>query len=108
MFFYGKERDTTIKKLSLRLDEREYDHLKRLSEASGLKMEPLVRGLIMGMEIKPRPPEAYAELLRHMAALGNNVNQIARVANGTGHIRREDIHYIQEMQGRLWRELKAL
>lgn len=70
-----------VKKLSVRVTEDEYRHLKTLSEASGLKIEPTIRKLIMGVELRPRPPDAYADLLRELSAIGNNINQIAHWAN---------------------------
>ena len=44
------------KRVSLRLDSAEYAHLKRLSADTGLKMEPVIRRLIVGAELRPRPP----------------------------------------------------
>ena len=95
-------------KISVRLNEQEHTHLKRLSEITGLKMEPLVRQLILGRELKPRPPENLAALLRQMSAMGNNINQIAKVANSSKFIRSEDIEAIQKMQDELWQSIKEL
>lgn len=44
------------KRISLRLDSAEYEHLKQLSADTGLKMEPVLRRLIVGAEL--RPPSA--------------------------------------------------
>lgn len=74
------------KKLSLRLSEKQYRHLKKDAEAAGMKMEPYMRDLIMGCEVKPHPPEAYKELLRELSVIGNNINQIAHVANAQQNI----------------------
>ncbi len=49
-------------------------------------MEPYMRDLIMGCEVKPHPPEAYKELLRELSVIGNNINQIAHVANAQQNI----------------------
>lgn len=95
-------------KISVRLNEQEHTHLKRLSEITGLKMEPLVRQLILGRELKPRPPENLAALLRQMSAMGNNINQIAKVANSSKFIRSEDMEAIQKMQDELWQAIKEL
>ena len=92
----------------MRLNEQEYAHLKRLSEITGLKMEPLVRQLILGRDVKPRPPENLAALLRQMSAMGNNINQIAKVANSSKFIRSEDMEAIQKMQDELWQAIKEL
>lgn len=95
-------------KISVRLNEQEHAHLKRLSETTGLKMEPLIRQLILGRDVKPRPPENLAELLRQISAMGNNINQIAKVANSSKFIRSEDIEAIQKMQDELWQAIKEL
>lgn len=96
------------KAVLVRLNEQEYVHLKRQSEITGLKMEPLVRQLILGWDVKPRPPENLAALLRQMSAIGNNINQIAKVANSSKFIRSEDMEAIQKMQDELWQAIKEL
>lgn len=40
-----------------------------------------MRKLIMGIQLRPRPPGTYAALLRELSAIGNNVNQIAHNTN---------------------------
>ena len=96
------------KRISLRLNSAEYAHLKQLSADSGLKMEPVLRQLIVGAEIKPRPPDALPELLRQLSGMAVNINQIAKVANASGFVRAEDIERIKAMQAQLWREVKRL
>ncbi len=96
------------KAVLVRLNEQEYVHLKRQSEITGLKMEPIVRQLILGRDVKPRPPENLAALLRQMSAIGNNINQIAKVANSSKFIRSEDMEAIQKMQDELWQAIKEL
>ena len=92
----------------MRLNEQEYAHLKQLSETAGLKMEPLIRKLILGRDVKPRPPENLAALLRQVSAMGNNINQIAKVANSSKFIRSEDIEEIKKMQSELWKVVKNM
>ena len=70
-----------VKQITIRLTADEYAHVKQLSKDSGLKMEPAIRTLIMGVNLYPRPPDEYAEIRRQLAAIGNNINQIARKAN---------------------------
>ena len=72
------------KAVTVRLTEKEYKHLKKQAYNAGFKMEPFIRMLIEGCEIKPYPPEAYKGLLRELSAIGNNINQIAHVANMNG------------------------
>lgn len=96
------------KRISLRLDSTEYAHLKQLSADTGLKMEPVLRKLIVGAELRPRPPDELPELLRQLSGMAVNINQIAKVANASGFVRMEDIERIKTMQGLLWRTMKRL
>ena len=43
------------KKITVRLTDKEYAKLREMSETSGLKMEPVIRKLLVGYEIRPRP-----------------------------------------------------
>lgn len=79
------------KTITLRLNANEYAHLKQQAETTGLKMEPLLRQLIMGINIRPHPPNAYAALLRELSAIGNNINQLARQAHTRGEATRDEI-----------------
>ena len=69
------------KTMTLRLNAAEYAHLCQQAEAAGLKKEPFVRTLIMGVNLRPRPPDEYAEIRRQLAAIGNNINQIVKNVN---------------------------
>ena len=79
------------KTITLRLNANEYAHLKQQAEATGLKMEPLLRHLILGVQLRPRPPDTYAALLRELSAIGNNVNQLAHQANARVEVSRTEI-----------------
>ena len=65
------------KTVTLRLTASQYAHLRRQAEASGLKMEPLLRQLIMGVNLRPRPPDTNAALLGLLNANGANINQMS-------------------------------
>ena len=95
-----------VKQITIRLTADEYAHVKQLSTDSGLKMEPAIRRLIMGVNLRPRPPGELPELLRQLSGIGTNINQIAKVANASGYVRKEDIQSIMEMQAALWRAVK--
>ncbi|MFR3921660.1 MAG: relaxase/mobilization nuclease domain-containing protein [Dysosmobacter welbionis] len=69
------------KTITLRLDAAHYARLTETARTAGLKIEPMLRQLIMGVNLRPRPPDTYAALLRELNAIGNNVNQLAYQAN---------------------------
>ena len=79
------------KSILLRLTAEEYAHLKATADAAGLKLEPMLRQLILGVELRPRPPDEYTALLRELAAIGNNVNQIAYWANARKYVSNSEI-----------------
>ena len=94
------------KKLTLRLNETEYTHLKKQAGLSGLKMEPMLRSLIMGIQLRPRPPEEYASLLRELSAIGNNVNQLAYWANARKSVSEQELQEAIQLIKRAWTLLK--
>lgn len=79
------------KTVTLRLNADQYAYLRQQAEIAGLKMEPLLRQLIMGANLRPRPPDTYAALLRELSAIGNNINQLARQANARSEATNEEI-----------------
>ena len=90
------------KTMTLRLNAAEYAHLCQQAEAAGLKKEPFIRTLIMGVNLRPRPPDEYAEIRRQLAAIGNNINQIARAVNARGFAAKEEIAAITAAQEMIW------
>ena len=74
----------------------------------GMKLEPTLRQLILGAELRSRPPDEIAALLRQLSAIGNNINQIAKVANASGFVRMEDVEHIKSMQKMLLQAVKRL
>ena len=81
-------------KITVRLDDSEYNHLKKMSADSGMKMEPFIRKLIMGKSVCPRPPDDFYNLLHEINAIGVNINQIARIANSERKISNSRIEYV--------------
>ena len=77
--------------LTLRLDAAHYARLTETARTAGLKIEPMLRQLIMGVNLRPRPPDTYAALLRELNAIGNNVNQLAYQANARGAATQDEI-----------------
>ena len=65
---------------------------------SGFPTEVYLRALIAGEKMRPRPPNEYAEIRRQLAAIGNNINQIARAVNARGFASGEDIAAITAAQ----------
>ena len=92
----------------VRLSEKEKEHLKSQAAACALKMEPYIRKLIMGNVIRPRPPDEYVKLLREINAIGNNINQIAHIANAEQRISEDKIETVLQMQNDIMRLVRSV
>ncbi len=78
--------------VGLWLNDIELAHLKKQCQITGLNTNAYLRKLIMGENLRARPPDCYAALLRELSAIGNNVNQIAHWTNGKGCATQAEIH----------------
>ncbi len=77
--------------------------LAELCSVSGLSANAVIRKLILGEQLKPKPPDTFAALLRELSAIGNNLNQLARKANTRGEAAREEIREAVQLAQRAWR-----
>ena len=85
----GRKRE---KQILIRLSEKEYTHLNEQAELVQLNINQFVCNLIMGVQMKPRPKKEWAEIMRQMSALGNNLNQI---------VYRAELHELTDKQALL-------
>lgn len=93
--------------IGLWLDDKEYCHLLKQCSVSGLSASSLIRQNIMDRELRPRPPETYAALLRELSAIGNNVNQIAYWANVQKRISAAEILQAAALVKEAWQLVKG-
>lgn len=94
------------RKITVRLTDAERDHLQEQAELVGVKIEPFVRNLILGVTMKPRPQEEWTALLRQTSGVAGNVNQIARKVNGGEAVTEETLRLVLDMQSQIWAKLK--
>ena len=90
------------KQLTVRFTDEEYAALKGKADIAGMKMEPFVRQLVEGYTIKPRPPDSYVRLSQQVAAVGNNLNQLAHIANATGKVSDLSLQQAQQLMEEIW------
>ncbi len=88
------------------MDETEYRHLQEQCSVTGLSVSVLIRKLIAGVQLRPRPPDEYTKLLRELSAIGNNVNQIAYWANARKSIHEAEIVDAVQLVRKAWELVK--
>ena len=92
--------------VSVWMNEQEYRHLKRQAEVAGMGMDPFIRSLVLGIQLRPRPPDTYAALLRELSAIGNNVNQIGHNTNASKTASQAEIDEAVKLVRQAWRLVK--
>lgn len=93
-------------RFSIWLNDKELSYLTKQAELAGLKKEPFIRKLIIGTEIRPRPPDNISQLIREINAIGNNINQIARKVNTENRVSQNQLEEIFHLLGEIYREVK--
>ena len=99
------KRNITVKVL---LTEKEKKHLDKQTAISGLTKSKMLRALIMGVKLKPQPPDEYYKVHKLLSNLTNSINQIARHANSPEYINSTELQEIKSMINKCWELLKAL
>ena len=90
----------------VRLNAKEFRYLDEQVKKSGLSREEHLRTLIMGAEVRAKPCEHHADLLRKVAGLCNNANQLAHMANATGMAGAESVREMTRIARDIWRIVK--
>lgn len=97
---------TRNRHVSVWLTDAELAHLRKQAAAAGLGIDPFLRSLILGVQLRPQPPDTYAALLRELSAIGNNINQIAHTVNGQKYAVDSQIDQAVVLVRRAWRLVK--
>ena len=90
------------------LSDTEKQHLVKQAALAGVNVGAFIRKLIMGSVIRPRPPDEYVKLIREINAIGNNINQIANIANAEHRISEDKIETVLQMQNDIMRLVRSV
>ena len=75
-----------IHRVTVCLTEEEHLRLNEMCKATGLTMSKLIRFLLSGYLPAQAPPAEYAVLIKELRAVGNNLNQLARIVHSGGYL----------------------
>lgn len=73
-------------KLTVRFTDSEFKKIRKRSASCRLTKSAYVRLLVAGYKPRESPPADYFAMKRELCEIGNNLNQLAFVANATGLI----------------------
>ena len=68
------------------LNDSEYERFRRIATATNSTNSDLVRRLLQTSVFVEFPPAEYWEIIQQLDHIGNNLNQLARVAHSLGFI----------------------
>lgn len=71
-------------RFNFRMDKHTRKKLETLSQKSGQPMSAVLRMLVHGTAIKEMPPMDYHRMNAELYRIGNNLNQLAKIAHATG------------------------
>ena len=92
--------------IPVRLNARELRELEEQVEKSGLSREEFMRSLILGAQVHAKRCEHHPELLRKIAGLCNNANQLAHVANASGMASEQSVQEMLRLTKETWHLVK--
>ena len=80
----AKEKAKLSISINLKLTEDDYKTVKEKAEKLGMKATQYVREMTLKGRVKSRFTLEELDLMRKLAGMANNLNQVARQANKTG------------------------
>lgn len=66
------------------LNDHEFESLDRKVKRTNLSREAFLRKAIQDIQIKEAPPADLSQFIREIRRVGNNINQLATIANAQG------------------------
>ena len=99
-------KERPYKKL-LRLNEAEHSRLLYLSKTTALNQEQVLRQALMNAPLLERPTADYIKMIRQISALGNNLNQLAHVANINAKVESADLLEARKIMEQIWIYIKG-
>lgn len=92
--------------IPVHLNAKELRYLDEQVKKSGFSREEYLRSMIMGAEVRAKPCEHHVDLLRKIAGLCNNANQLARAANTSGMAGPERVEEMLRVAKETWKIVK--
>jgi len=94
--------------LIVRVTAEEKEHIYKKMELYGTEnFNAYARKMLIDGYVVKVDTAHFQELAHEVNKIGTNINQLARVANTTGTIHKNDINKVQELVNELWQLLKS-
>ena len=98
-----KTKRANANKLNFYVSDAVRKKLEKLSKDSGLTMTAVITKLILEYEIHPLKTDEFLKIYNELNHIGNNINQIAHIANAEKHISDSLIDSVVNLMNDVWR-----
>ena len=95
------------KQISCRVSDAVWGKLQKLKKDSSLTMTAIISKLIMGYDIKPLNTDELLRIYKELNHIGNNINQIAHIANCEKHLSADKINEADELMDKVWKCVRS-
>jgi hypothetical protein len=79
-------------RISVRVTQEEDAILRAKAKQAGMTYPAFLRAVISGKEIDKNGNQQKKEILRELKKIGNNLNQLAYIANSNGTVNAQEYH----------------
>ena len=90
------------------MNKAEAQDLQKKAKRACLSEGGLIRLLLKGYEPREKPDERFYDVMRELSAIGNNINQIAHIANAEQHISESKINEVLHLQNEIMRMVRSV
>lgn len=95
--------------IKFNVSEEEKALIDKRQEQSGIENKgAFYRKMLIDGYVVKTDVALLKEITVGMSRIGNNVNQIARVANQNGRVSQKDLHTVMEKMEELWQLVKSI
>jgi hypothetical protein len=95
--------------INVRVDETELEKLRYSADTLGLSVGRYVKQVALAAPlVQPKlSPAIQQAVIRELAGVANNLNQLTRIANATGTMsQRQDLEQLREEVTKIWQQLE--
>ena len=96
-----------VRVVPVRLNEEQYERLKRICDRTGLTASEVVRSALEGVHLKERPYSDIGRLYTEINHIGNNINQIARKMNA-GLGTKSDVQEVRFLLRKVYEKMEVI
>ena len=93
------------KQFSIRISEQDLETIRRKAAQAHMSQSDYVTACCLGKRIVIL--DGLKEILRQQKDIGNNLNQLAHIANASGKVSNTDLLTAKQIMEQIWRYIKG-